>query len=70
MMPLGIDAAGCTAHGCVTMSGYQQINFDTANFVSYNNIGSPSIVYQQPQRIYAYEGTRAIGLQHMYVLTT
>ena len=27
MMPLNINSAGCTAGGCVTQSGYQQVNF-------------------------------------------
>jgi hypothetical protein len=28
LMPLNINAGGCTAYGCATQSGYQQINFD------------------------------------------
>ena len=70
MMPLGINSAGCSALGCVTMSGYQQTNFDNTNFIAYSNINTPSVIAQQVQRIYSYEGSKMLGLQHIYVLTT
>lgn len=67
-MPLNINAAGCSAYGCVTQSGYQQINFDTVNFAAYNNYNSPSIISQQVNRLYSYEGSGMIGLQQIYLL--
>lgn len=70
MMPLSINAAGCTAYGCVTQSGYQQLNFDFVNFIAYNNINSPGVISQQVNRVYNYEGSYYIGLQHIYVLCT
>lgn len=69
MMPLNINAAGCTAYGCVTQSGYQQLNFDTTNFVAYNYYSSGPIS-QQVNRVYNYEGSSYIGLQHIYILCT
>lgn len=70
IMPLNINAAGCAAHGCVTQSGYQQLNFDPVTFVAYNHWGSPSIISQQVNRVYNYEGSSFIGLQQIYVLCT
>lgn len=68
-MPLGINAAGCTALGCATQSGYQQTNFDLAYLIAYNDYtGTPTIVSQQVNRLYAYEGSRNIGLMHIYAL--
>lgn len=67
-MPLNINAAGCTALGCITQSGYQQTNFDTVNFIAYSNRSAPTIVSQQVERLYSYEGTSRIGLQHIYIL--
>ncbi len=63
MMPLNINAAGCTALGCVTQSGYQQTNFEQANFIAYYNRSSPSIISQEVQKLYAYEGSSKIGLK-------
>jgi len=68
MMPLNINAAGCTALGCTSQSGYQQINFDTANIVVYSNYVSPGLIGQQIQKLYAYEGASYIGLQYIYIL--
>jgi hypothetical protein len=69
-MPLNINAAGCTAYGCVTQSGYQQINFDSVALVAYNNAGTNNIISQQVNRVYKYEGSSYIGLQQIYVLCT
>lgn len=64
MMPLNINAAGCLALGCVTQSGYQQTNFDDlVNIIVYNHYSSPSIIAQQMQKLYAYEGPSYIGLK-------
>ena len=68
-MPLNINAAGCTAYGCATQSGYQQINFDEVNFIAYNNYNTPSIISQQVNKLYAYEGSKMINLQSMYILS-
>lgn len=54
LMPLNINAAGCTAYGCATQSGYQQTNFDQVNFIAYNNYNTPSIISQQVNKLYAY----------------
>ena len=45
MMPLNINSAGCTAGGCVTQSGYQQVNFEQTNFIAYYH--STNIISQQ-----------------------
>lgn len=65
-MPLVINAAGCTAYGCVTQSGYQQNNFERVIFTASTTVP----INQQVNRLYNYEGSSAIGLQHIYVLTT
>lgn len=67
-MPLDIGSTGCTALGCVTQAGYQQTNFDVVNLAAYNNRSSPSIISQQSQKLYSYEGASKIGLQHIYIL--
>lgn len=69
MMPLGIDAAGCSAYGCVTQSGYQQTNFDSIAFTAYN-VYSNGPICQQVNRLFSYEGSSFIGLQQIYILTT
>lgn len=47
-MPLGINAAGCTALGCASQSGFQQVNFDTVNIIAYANPAvGPSVSTQQ-----------------------
>lgn len=43
MLPLNINAAGCTAYGCVTQSGYQQINWDTVTLIAYNSYSTVPI---------------------------
>lgn len=68
MMPLNINSAGCTAGGCVTQSGYQQTNFDQASFIAYNHKTTPTIISQQVQKLYRYEGTSFLGLQQIYIL--
>lgn len=69
MMPVGINAAGCTAYGCVTQSGYQQTNFDSISFIAYNYYSTGPIC-QQVNRLFSYEGPSYIGLQQIYILTT
>lgn len=68
MMPLNINAAGCSTYGCVTQSGYQQTNFDMANFIAYNHKTTPTIISQQSQKLYSYEGSSFLGLQQIYIL--
>lgn len=69
MMPLNIDSTGCSTYGCATQSGYQQTNFDLVNLVAYNNYNTMNIVSQQVHKLYAYEGSKNIGLQQIYLLT-
>ena len=69
IMPLNINAAGCTALGCVTQSGYQQTNWDLATLIAYNSYLTVPINHEA-NRLYAYEGSSFIGLQHIYVLCT
>lgn len=70
-MPLVINPTGCGLYNlCVTQSGYQQLNYDTVNFALYNNYNSPSIIAQQVNKVYNYEGSSFIGLQQIYVLST
>ncbi len=71
MMPLTISTLGCTTYGCVSKSGYQQsANFDSVSFSAYNNVNTPSIISQQVNNQYKYEGATFIGLQQIYVLCT
>lgn len=62
VMPLGINAAGCTALGCASQSGFQQVNFDTVNMIAYANPVGPSVSTQQVQRMYKYDGPSKIAL--------
>lgn len=53
IMPLDINLAGCTAGGCASKSGFQQVNFETINIIAYTNPSvGPSIASQQVQRMY------------------
>jgi hypothetical protein len=54
MMPLNINSAGCSAYGCITQSGYQQLNFDPVTFVAYNNFNANSAISQQVNSVYNY----------------
>lgn len=70
MMPLSINAAGCTALGCVTQSGYQQTNFDPTYLTVFNNYNTPNVVAHQIQNLYVYEGPSYLDLQYIYILCT
>jgi hypothetical protein len=70
MMPLNIGSTGCNALGCVTQSGYQQTNFDITYFTAINNISTTTVIAQQIQKLYAYEGPSYIQLQYIYILCT
>lgn len=63
-MPLGINSAGCRAGGCASQSGFQQVNFESINMIVYSNpaIG-PSVVNQQVQRLYKFDGASRLALQ-------
>lgn len=67
-MPIGIQWSSCQSSGCATQSGFRQTNFDTISFITYSNSGTPSLVNQQYQRLYEYEGTKKISLEEIYVL--
>jgi hypothetical protein len=69
IMPLDISGAGCSAQGCATQSGFQQLNFDLINLIAYSTSNSNSPFNQQVNKLYSYEGTNAIGLQQIYFLT-
>ena len=63
-MPLGINPTGCTAGGCASQSGFQQVNFETINIVVYSNPAvGPGIVNQQVQKMYKNEGQSRLALQ-------
>ena len=68
VMPIGISAGGCTAFGCASQSGFQQQNFEEINLIAYSAETTPTIINQQVQKVYAYEGTSKISLQEIYVL--
>ena len=68
IMPIGIQWSSCQSSGCVTQSGFRQTNFDTISFLTYSNSGTPTLVNQQYQRLYEYEGTKKISLEEIYVL--
>ncbi len=55
IMPIGINLAGCTAGGCASQSGFQQVNFESFNIIVYSNpaIG-PTVINQQVQKLYKY----------------
>ena len=61
-MPIGIASGTCTSVGCATQSGFRQTNFDTVNFITYSYSTTPTLVNQQVQRLYEYEGSAAITL--------
>lgn len=68
IMPIGITWSSCTSSGCATQSGFRQTNFDTVNFIAYSNSGTPTVVNQQVERLYEYEGGSKIALEQIFIL--
>jgi len=64
LMPIGISSGVR-----FSQSGFHQSNFEDINIIAYQSWSNPTISAQQINKLYQYEGSSRIGLQHIYLLT-